>query len=60
MNVQGNALYLDAGSRTTIGAVGAPGGTLAGLAKRGLRGVPTVAIKTPDDLAAAHEMMNGK
>jgi [acyl-carrier-protein] S-malonyltransferase len=36
-----------------------PGGTLAGLAKRGLKGVPTVAIKTPDDLAAAHDMMNG-
>jgi [acyl-carrier-protein] S-malonyltransferase len=38
----------------------APGGTLAGLAKRGLKGVPSVAIKTPDDLAAAHEMMDGK
>jgi [acyl-carrier-protein] S-malonyltransferase len=37
-----------------------PGGTLAGLAKRGLKGVPTVAIKTPDDLSAAHDMMNGK
>ena len=38
----------------------APAGALAGLAKRGLKGVPTVAIKTPDDLAAAHDMMNGK
>ena len=38
----------------------APAGALTGLAKRGLKGVPTVAIKTPDDLAAAHEMMNGK
>jgi [acyl-carrier-protein] S-malonyltransferase len=38
----------------------APGGTLTGLAKRGLKGVPSVAIKTPDDLAAAHDMMNGK
>jgi [acyl-carrier-protein] S-malonyltransferase len=37
----------------------APAGALVGLAKRGLRGVPTVAIKTPDDLAAAHDMMNG-
>jgi [acyl-carrier-protein] S-malonyltransferase len=36
-----------------------PGGTLAGLAKRGLKGVPSVAIKTPDDLATAHDMMNG-
>ena len=30
-----------------------PGGTLVGLAKRALRGVPSVAVKTPDDLAAA-------
>ncbi|MFD0471686.1 ACP S-malonyltransferase [Nonomuraea thailandensis] len=30
-----------------------PGGTLTGLAKRGLRGVQTVALKTPDDLDAA-------
>jgi [acyl-carrier-protein] S-malonyltransferase len=37
----------------------APAGTLTGLAKRGLKGVQTVAIKTPDDLAAAHDMMNG-
>jgi [acyl-carrier-protein] S-malonyltransferase len=37
----------------------APAGALTGLAKRGLKGVPTVAIKTPDDLAAAHDMMNG-
>jgi [acyl-carrier-protein] S-malonyltransferase len=37
----------------------APGGALAGLAKRGLKGVPSVAIKTPDDLAAAHDLMNG-
>jgi [acyl-carrier-protein] S-malonyltransferase len=37
----------------------APAGALVGLAKRGLKGVPTVAIKTPDDLAAAHDMMNG-
>jgi len=30
-----------------------PAGTLVGLAKRALRGVPTVAVKTPDDLEAA-------
>jgi [acyl-carrier-protein] S-malonyltransferase len=38
----------------------APAGALVGLAKRGLKGIPTVAIKTPDDLAAAHDMMNGE
>ena len=30
-----------------------PGGTLVGLAKRALRGVPAVAVKTPEDLSAA-------
>jgi len=34
-----------------------PGGTLTGLAKRGLRGVRTVALKTPDDLDAARELI---
>jgi len=34
-----------------------PGGALTGLAKRGLRGVPSVAVKTPDDLPAAIEML---
>jgi [acyl-carrier-protein] S-malonyltransferase len=34
-----------------------PGGTLTGLAKRGLRGVHTVALKTPDDLDAAWELI---
>ncbi|MBF0671191.1 MAG: ACP S-malonyltransferase [Salinibacterium sp.] len=38
----------------------APAGALVGLAKRALRGVPTVAIKTPDDLAAAHDLIDGK
>ncbi|WP_349897934.1 ACP S-malonyltransferase [Parafrigoribacterium soli] len=38
----------------------APAGALVGLAKRGLKGVPTVAIKTPDDLAAAHELMDSE
>jgi [acyl-carrier-protein] S-malonyltransferase len=31
----------------------APAGTLAGLAKRAMPGVKTVAVKTPDDLTAA-------
>ncbi len=35
----------------------APAGALVGLARRGLKSVPTVAIKSPDDLAAAHEMI---
>lgn len=35
----------------------APGGALAGLAKRGMKGVPTVAIRTPDDLEAAHALL---
>ncbi|MGB5953219.1 MAG: acyltransferase domain-containing protein [Ornithinimicrobium sp.] len=34
-----------------------PAGTLAGLAKRGLPGVETLALKTPDDLEAAHRMI---
>jgi len=38
----------------------APAGALVGLAKRGLRGVPTVAIKTPDDLYAAIALLNGE
>ncbi|MEV8627616.1 ACP S-malonyltransferase [Streptomyces sp. NPDC051079] len=33
-----------------------PGGTLTGLAKRALPGVPTVALKTPDDLDAARTL----
>lgn len=37
----------------------APAGALTGLAKRGLRGVPAVAVKTPDDLDAAAELLNG-
>ncbi|MDQ1128619.1 ACP S-malonyltransferase [Microbacterium sp. SORGH_AS_0888] len=35
----------------------APAGTLTGLAKRGLRGVPAVAVKTPDDLDAAAALL---
>lgn len=38
----------------------APAGTLVGLAKRALRGVPSVAVKTPDDLEAAVAMMTGE
>lgn len=34
-----------------------PAGTLVGLAKRGLKGVDTLALKTPDDLEAAARMI---
>ncbi|MDA3145878.1 ACP S-malonyltransferase [Leucobacter sp. UCMA 4100] len=34
-----------------------PGGALSGIAKRGMRGVPSVAIKTPADLDAAVELI---
>lgn len=37
----------------------APAGALVGLAKRGLKGVPSVAVKTPDDLPAAFAMIDG-
>ncbi|GEP47692.1 ACP S-malonyltransferase [Microbacterium saccharophilum] len=36
-----------------------PAGTLTGLAKRALRGVPSVAVKSPDDLAAATALLTG-
>jgi [acyl-carrier-protein] S-malonyltransferase len=36
-----------------------PAGTLTGLAKRALRGVPSVAVKTPDDLSAAQALLSG-
>jgi [acyl-carrier-protein] S-malonyltransferase len=36
----------------------APAGALTGLAKRGLKGVPAVAVKTPDDLAAAFDLID--
>ncbi|WP_166871591.1 ACP S-malonyltransferase [Salinibacterium sp. ZJ450] len=53
---------LTMGSLATAGVTGiielAPAGALVGLAKRGLRGVPTVAVKTPDDLPAALEMID--
>lgn len=34
----------------------APGGVLSGLAKRSMKGVPSVALKTPDDLEAARDL----
>jgi [acyl-carrier-protein] S-malonyltransferase len=34
-----------------------PAGTLVGIAKRELRGVPSLALKTPDDLAAAVDLI---
>ncbi len=37
----------------------APAGTLVGLAKRALRGVPSVAVKTPDDLPSAAALITG-
>ena len=37
----------------------APAGALVGLAKRGLKGLPTVAVKTPDDLPAAQALIDG-
>jgi [acyl-carrier-protein] S-malonyltransferase len=36
----------------------APAGALTGLAKRALKGVPAVAVKTPDDLAAAFDLID--
>lgn len=35
-----------------------PAGTLTGLAKRALKGVPGVAVKTPADLAAANDLLD--
>ncbi len=35
-----------------------PAGTLTGLAKRGLRGVPAIAVKAPEDLDAAVALLN--
>ncbi|SEC18908.1 [acyl-carrier-protein] S-malonyltransferase [Paramicrobacterium humi] len=36
----------------------APAGALIGLARRGLKGVPTVAVNTPDDIPAALQMID--
>lgn len=35
----------------------APGGVLTGLAKRSMKGIPAVALKSPDDLDAARELL---
>lgn len=35
----------------------APGGVLTGLAKRSLKGIPAVALKSPDDIPAAKELL---
>lgn len=35
-----------------------PAGTLTGLAKRALKGVPSVAVKTPADVTAARELLD--
>lgn len=51
------ASFLEAGITGFIEV--APAGALVGLAKRGLRGVANVAVKTPDDLDAAVELLNG-
>jgi [acyl-carrier-protein] S-malonyltransferase len=51
------ASFADAGITGMIELT--PAGALAGLAKRGLRGTPVVAVKTPDDLDAAAELLNG-
>lgn len=37
----------------------APSGALSGLAKRGLKGVPTVAISSPDDIGRAADLVVG-
>jgi [acyl-carrier-protein] S-malonyltransferase len=46
---------------TSLGVTGlielAPAGTLVGLAKRAMKGVQTVGLKTPDDLDAARELL---
>lgn len=34
-----------------------PAGTLVGLAKRAMKGVPTIALKTPDDLDATRDLV---
>jgi [acyl-carrier-protein] S-malonyltransferase len=36
----------------------APAGALVGLAKRALKGIPAVAIKSPEDLIAARELID--
>ena len=50
------AAFADAGVTGLIEL--APAGALVGLAKRGLKGLPTVAVKTPDDIPAAHALID--
>ncbi|MCC5580698.1 ACP S-malonyltransferase [Microtetraspora sp. AC03309] len=50
------ATMADLGVTTMIELL--PGGTLTGLAKRGLKGVRTFALKTPEDLEAVREGLN--
>ncbi len=50
------ASFADAGVTGIIEV--APAGALVGLAKRALKGVPSVAIKTPDDLPAAFDLVD--
>jgi [acyl-carrier-protein] S-malonyltransferase len=38
----------------------APAGALSGLAKRGMKGVPTVAINTPEDISLARDMVGSR
>ena len=45
------AAFAEAGATALVEF--APAGALVGLAKRGLKGLPAVGIKTPDDIAAA-------
>ncbi|GGA58189.1 ACP S-malonyltransferase [Pseudoclavibacter endophyticus] len=49
------ASFADAGVSGLVEV--APGGTLVGLSKRGLRGTPAVAITTPADLDTARELV---
>ncbi len=49
------AAFAEAGATGLVEV--APAGALTGLARRGLKGLPTVAIKTPDDLQAAVDLI---
>ncbi|KAB1653438.1 ACP S-malonyltransferase [Pseudoclavibacter chungangensis] len=51
------ASFADAGITGLIELT--PAGTLVGLAKRGLKGTPAVAVKTPDDLDVAAQLLAG-
>lgn len=49
------AAFAEAGATGLVEV--APAGALTGLARRGLKGLPTVAVKTPDDLQAAADLI---